>query len=605
MKKQFVWVGAVVFLCLFAAAVWGFTHPNFVISQLQDYVMRKTGRQLVVNGGAKLAFLPQLSVGLDELSISNPNGMDGTFVRVDHADLPITFGDLFSRKIKIRDVTLTNSRFNFVIDGAARVNWTAAGAAGSAAKSDKTGNANEPLDLHIENGSANFLDERNGQAYAMGSVTGIVRVGGDTGLDISATAAINSQFATLDAHLESLGRVAEDGSPADIAIKAPALSLNFDGRLGTRNSLNLVGTLSAASPDLRLLSKWLGNEIGGKAGLKNFTLAGALDLLGPAARLSKATIGLDGMVGNGAIAVDLAKKIPRVSATLSTNLINLDSYLGAATGTSSSDPGWQISPLEVNGLNGVDAALTISALLVKWKDAEWGPVEISGTLKDSVLEAGFQNGAIYGGKASAKVTLNGASEVPALQVDFEGRDLAAQKFFSQFAGVNWLGGTAALKTSLTATGHNQRDMMSNLKGNFSIEVKDGQFLGLNIIDRISKASNAIVNGWGDGAKDLSTFTSASASFVVADGIASSTDVEVETPLATIAGTGEVDMLRQALAFKFDPQLMSGTDQAISLPVQIVVKGPWSGPRIYPDVSNNDLKKIEKKGKKLLKKLFGN
>ena len=65
------------------------------------------------------------------------------------------------------------------------------------------------------------------------------------------------------------------------------------------------------------------------------------------------------------------------------------------------------------------------------------------------------------------------------------------------------------------------------------------------------------------------------------------------------------MLRQALAFKFDPQLMSGTDQAISLPVQIVVKGPWSGPRIYPDVSNNDLKKIEKKGKKLLKKLFGN
>ena len=627
MKKQFVWVGAVVFLGLFAAAVWGFTHPSFVTSQLQDYVMRKTGRTLAVNGGTSLTFFPKLSVRLDDVSISNPNGMGGAFAKAGHADLPIAFGDLFRREIKIREMTLNNARFNFLIDAAGRVNWIADEAGGSSEKSDKTGKAKEPLNLLIENGSANFLDERNGQAYSMGNATGIVRVGDDSELDISGTAAINSQFATIEAHLKSMGRVAEDGSPADIAIKAPALTLNFDGRLGTQDSVNLVGTLEAASPDLRILSKWLGNEIGGKAGLKNVTLSGALDSLGSVVNLKKATFGMDGMAANGDLTIDLAKKIPRVSATLSTNLLNLDTYLGTAPEKSANEPSWNTSSLEVGGLKGVDATLTLSAFLVRWKEAEWGPVDISSTLKDNVLEAAFQNGSLYGGKANAKVMLNGALDVPTLQVDFDGHDFNGAKFFSQLAGLDWLDGITTLKTSLSAAGHNQQEMMSSLKGNFSIAVSNGQFIGLDIMDRISKVGSAILKGWGESPKDLSTFNSASATFVVEDGIAKSTDVHLETPLAVITGEGEVDMLRRALDFKFDPQLVTGDTQTSSLPVKVVVKGPWNAPKIYPDmdgildnpqaayqalhdlgladVSDKDVKKIEKKGKKLLKKLFGN
>ena len=84
------------------------------------------------------------------------------------------------------------------------------------------------------------------------------------------------------------------------------------------------------------------------------------------------------------------------------------------------------------------------------------------------------------------------------------------------------------------------------------------------------------------------------------------------------------MLRHALDFKFDPALVTGSNQTTSLPVQVVVKGPWNAPKIYPDVagilddpeaaynalrdlglSGKTLKKIGKTGKKLLNNLFGN
>ena len=260
--------------------------------------------------------------------------------------------------------------------------------------------------------------------------------------------------------------------------RAPALAVNFTGRLATGQGLSLAGAIDATSPDLRQLAKWLGSEIKGNAGLKNFSLAGALDSKGVVFTLSKANIALDGMVANGDLLLDLSKKTPRVSATLSTDLLTLDPYLTAPkTGTASpgsGSNGWNTSALDFSGLKGVDGNLSLSAFLVKWNGAEIGPVEMSSTLKDGRLETSMQNASLYGGKATAKITLDGAQESPALQLVLDAQDIKGENFFSEFAGVDWLAGNTGLKASLSATGHNQREMMSTLEGNFNIEFRTGK-----------------------------------------------------------------------------------------------------------------------------------
>ena len=630
MKKRLIWIGAVLSLSLFAAAAWAFTHPDFAVAQLQDYALRKTGRTLVINGGAELEFFPRLSVRLNDVFLSNPPGMDGNFARASSARIPLQFADLLSRKLKVREITLVRPVFNFLIDAGGKGSWVAdgKGAGGGLAKTTDDVRTKEPLFLLIESGSANFLDERNGQAFSLADATVKVTIGDDTELDVQGTAALNGQLARIETHVKSMRRVSQDGSPLDLTITSPALTVNFTGRLATVEKLNLAGAIDATSPDLRLLAKWLGSEISGTTGLKNFSLAGALDSKGVEFNLSKASIALDGMVANGDVGLDLTRKIPRLSATLSTDLFTLDPYLAAksagTTGQGSANGGWDTSGLAFNGLRSVEGNLSLSAFQVRWSGAEFGPAEMSAILKEGKLQTAIQDASLYGGKASASITLDGTQDSPALQLALDAQAVKGEKFFEEFAGVNWLAGNTDLKVSLSVAGHNQQEMMSTLNGSFNIAVSDGEITGLNIVDMISKVGNALSDGWGEGLENLSSFDSATASFLIRDGVAQSTDVKVESSAFQISGGGEIDMLRRALDFKFDPALVTGGDQATGLPVQVVVKGPWNKPKIYPDVagilddpeaaydtlrglgvSGKTLKKIEKTGKKLLNNLFGN
>ena len=354
MKKRLVWIGAALSLGLFAAATWAFINPGFAIVEVQDYVARKTGRTLLVNGGAKLEFFPQLSVRLDDVFLSNPNGMDGNFARAASAHLPLQFSDLVRRKLKIRKIAITHPVFNFLIDREGHDSW------GQDAKNTQDGMEKpnkEPLTLLVENGSANFLDERNGQAFSLEDASANITIGADGELDVQGTAALNNQFADIEAHVKSLRRVGQDGSPLDLTITAPALAVNFTGRLATADGINLAGAIDATSPDLRQLVKWLGSEIKGSAGLKNFSLAGALDSKGAVFTLGEANTALDGMVAYGDLLLDLSKKTPHVSATLSTDLLTLDPYLTAPKTSPASQKsgrnGWDTSTLDFGGLNGV------------------------------------------------------------------------------------------------------------------------------------------------------------------------------------------------------------------------------------------------------------
>jgi uncharacterized protein involved in outer membrane biogenesis len=256
MKKRLVWIGAVLSLGLFAAAAWAVTHPGFAIAELQDYVARKTGRTLVVNGDARLEFFPRLGVRLDNVFLSNPQGMDGNFAHAANAHLPLQFTDLFRRRLKIREITLVHPVFNILIDREGRSNWVGDGktSQGGVAKSGTSASPKEPLTLRVENASANFLDERSGQAFSLEDATANITIGDEAELDVFGTAMLKGQLARIEAQVKSMRRVGGDGSPLDLTVTSPALTVNFTGRLSTAEKLNL------ARPQVAGKMAWFRNQ---------------------------------------------------------------------------------------------------------------------------------------------------------------------------------------------------------------------------------------------------------------------------------------------------------------------------------------------------------
>ena len=188
---------------------------------MQDYVSRKTGRTLLVNGGAKLEFTPQLSVRLDDVFLSNPEGMEGNFARAASAHLPLQLSDLIQRKLKIRSIELDQPVFSFLVDREGHSSWVSEGRGGQAKPSTDSG-SKESLTLLVENGSASFLDERNGQAFSLEDASANITIGDDGELEVDGTASLNKQFARIEAQVKSVKRLGEDGSPLDLTITAPA-----------------------------------------------------------------------------------------------------------------------------------------------------------------------------------------------------------------------------------------------------------------------------------------------------------------------------------------------------------------------------------------------
>ena len=89
---------------------------------------------------------------------------------------------------------------------------------------------------------------------------------------------------------------------------------------------------------------------------------------------------------------------------------------------------------------------------MKWNGAGIGPAELSGTLKDGKLETAVQDATLYGGKATAKITLDGTQELPVLQLDIDAQGIKGETFLSEFAGVDWLAGNTGITGVLDRLG---------------------------------------------------------------------------------------------------------------------------------------------------------
>jgi AsmA protein len=99
-----------------------------------------------------------------------------------------------------------------------------------------------------------------------------------------------------------------------------------------------------------------------------------------------------------------------------------------------------------------------------------------------------------------------------------------------------------------------------------------------------------LHGWQEKGSEKTELTSLSARFRFANGQASTDDVRLAGPLVRMTGKGTADLGAQTLDFRVDPKLVltlqgqGGTGDPAGLGVPVVIRGSWSDPEIYPDIS---------------------
>jgi AsmA protein len=149
--------------------------------------------------------------------------------------------------------------------------------------------------------------------------------------------------------------------------------------------------------------------------------------------------------------------------------------------------------------------------------------------------------------------------------------LEMSTLLADLADISRFTGKATAKLSFLGGGQSVDAIMKSLKGSGSMNVGSGTITGFDL-DKLFRGST------GGG---TTVFDSMSATMQIAGGVVSNEDLLMELPSVLAKGKGTIGLGAQDINYTFVPQLRSETDNGIAVPVRI--KGPWSSPKIWPDL----------------------
>ena len=369
----------------------------------------------------------------------------------------------------------------------------------------------------------------------------------------------------------------------------------------TANGLRYEGRIETPSLAPRPLLAALKIELPAMAAsdtLRTLALRSAFKGTAEEVALDGLRLDLDGGSMQGRAAVAWAGR-PRLETDLAVDRLNVDRYLPPAAPDkakpeavpaekNTSPP--QPIPVDVLRRFDLDARLRVGALTlirIAMQDAEIRAVLKAGRLDVNPLRAG-----LFGGQMTTSVTIDAASEVPAvsLQPAFKGVQLAP--LMTRFAGEPYLTGTGNLDLKATTRGADTAQWLRNLDGVLSLDLRNGRIERIDILNQVRRGyAQARALDPGGAPEGGTEFTEIRSQLALKGPIWRTEDLLLTSPLLRLTGKGQIDAERQKLDFAVLATLL-GTGLAhgdrwledlIDQPIPIRIDGPWADPSVRPDL----------------------
>jgi len=266
----------------------------------------------------------------------------------------------------------------------------------------------------------------------------------------------------------------------------------------------------------------------------------------------------------------------------------------AAAPTVAAHP-WSDRPLNLFGLRLFEANINLSAREVVIEKTRVAPAAIEATLLQDVLTLRLSPSGVYGGQATGELTVDRSRETPAFAMRVAFSRIDSLQAFHDLSGFDYVSGRARGALDLKASGISPLRIVSDLDGRAELLLEDGAVRGLNMPDMVRSLLNMVLSGWQPKASEETRFSSFGGTFIVKAGVAESNDIKFVGPLLTMTAAGGIDLPAQTVDFRADPRILSSRDPSTArqtssgIGVPVVIRGPWSAPRIYadtPDILSN-------------------
>jgi AsmA protein len=515
---------------------------GFLTSTIKERVERETGYRLTIAGSTRISLWPTLNVTMNDLTLQEPKDREGANkVTIGSLQADMTLSSAWSGHPQISELVVTKPVL-YVPLLRERHRATAQPADKPAASA---GRSDVQIDrITIVDGAVAFSNPHD-------------RL--ESRID-----AINAK-ATFDANrkIKLAGTARSGATPMKYDVKAAVPVPPIE-----RQNIPVELTLEAPGA--------LRAPLAAKAEVR---------LNGPVVLIN----GLSGSLDEGAFSgwgsVDVSSK-PLVKIDLDFQRFNIP---GAKTQNASAQQGWSDAPINLSGLNYVDAQVKISAAQIDWADAQFAPAAIEATLAGGVLKASVTNLGAYGGQATGEVIVDASTGNPTYQMHCDLVGVRALPLLTSLAAFDKLDGKMQAKIAARSAGASQHAIMSNMAGTAFVIFQDGAIRGLNVAQMIRSLTASTLNGWQGQQEQATDLTQLAASFKIDHGQATTTDLNLVGPLVKVTGVGTIDLGTRMIGFRVEPQLVMTTQgqgraaDPVGFGIPVVLSGPWSAPKIYPEI----------------------
>jgi len=518
---------------------------HFLTSSIAERVERETGYHLNIAGSTRIGLWPSLHVTIRDVTLERLSDPDaGNRLTIGSLQADMTLASLWSGHPEITELVIDHPDVRIPLR---RERQAQATPSKPTTAVDNDSSAPKIGRITVTDGTVTFFNTRDHVENRIEAIGARATIDVDRRLsfEANAKAGLHPLTFTINSSLPDPS-VTRQTIPVELALQAPGL---LRAPLSSRADVRLNGTVVMIN-------------------------------------------GLSGSVGDGAFdgwaSVDLASK-PLVKLDLDFRRLDVATS-PSPTQPQSAPPAWSNDPIELAGLNYVDAQVRLSAAELNLGETHFAPVALEASLASGLLKGVVSNLGAYGGQGSATMDIDVSRDAPVYTFHSDLTNVRALPLLKSAADFDSLDGRLQARIDVRSTGQSQQAIMSNMAGAVTANFQDGAIRGLNVAQMIRSLTSGTLSGWQENREQTTDLTQLSASFRVEKGQATTSDLNLVGPLVKMTGAGTIDLGAKTLVLRVEPKLVMTTQgqgrasDPVGFGIPVVINGPWASPQIYPDVA---------------------
>jgi AsmA protein len=549
---------------------------------VQAEIRAVTGLDPVLRGEVSVSLFPASAVSFDDVMLGANTGAPA--LTAEHVVARLRFFPLLIGRIEIADVSLVRPTIAIIFNDDRSSNWS--DHIETLARNLKSG-PDRPAsfsEIRITDGTVILRDE----AYKILETISNVEMA-LAWPSISRSFAATGRFAWHDEPIDATVSLTDfaaalqgERSGLKLRLAGAPLKLAFDGYISHRPTLKMEGTLATYAVSFRDTLHWAGQQPPPGGGFGRFALKAQTNVVGGIISLSGVNIELDGNTGEGVLTFDGRQSL---QGTLAAEGLDLTPYVSAVRLLAAGERGWDSKPIALDGLEGVQLDLRLSAARVNVANVKLGRTAVAANLRDGNLAVAVGESQAFGGVVRGTFGLAKSSTGTDFKAQLQFADVDLEQCLGEMFGIRRLEGKGNLGFAIDSSGRSVYDLTKGLNGTASLTSRKGAIAGFNVEQLLKRIERRPLSGSGEFRTGKTPYETLIVNLRITQGMANVEDVRMEGPNVGLALAGSASIPERDLDLRGTASLLATSTSGTAAPafeLPFMVQGPWDDPIILPD-----------------------